>query len=271
LDDKTTRRVAVVTGAAKGIGAAISRRLVRENYAVAAIDIDQSALGLLCNELTGNAFDVLPIVGDLAEFSFVCSISDRVAQHFGRIDLLVNNAAWRELATMRDIDLDSWERTLRIGLTAPAFLSREAAKHMEATGGGVIVNIGSVMAQQAAGYAPAYIASKGALASLTYDLAALYGPHGIRVVGINLGSIDSGLSQDLAVDSSPALAEIRNYTNSMAMLGRSGSADEVASAVAWVASGEASYLTGTIMTLDGGLARHHLPSPLANQVVKVAK
>ena len=259
----TTLRVAIVTGAAKGIGAAIAKRLLVENYSVALVDHDREGLERQQAATHGASASAHCIVGDLTEMAFVHSLVDRVCQRFGRVDLLVNNAAWRETMTMREISLESWERTIRVCLTAPAFLARDAAQRMEIQGGGVIINIGSTMAHQAAGFAPAYVACKGAMESLTYDLAALYGPHGVRVVNISPGPIDTDLSRDLS--NMHSRDELREFGESMTMLGRIGTPDEVANLVAWVASKDATFLTGTTITLDAGWSRHHFPTPLAQR------
>src|SRR5206468_5769259 len=124
------------------------------------------------------------------------SMAPNVIESLGRIDVLINNAAWRDLVTMRSISLDSWERTLRICLTAPAFFARAVARDMEKRRHGVIINVSSIMSQHASGIAPAYVAAKGGLDALTYDLAALYGPMGIRVVGVSPGAVDTELGKD---------------------------------------------------------------------------
>ncbi|MCC6491772.1 MAG: SDR family oxidoreductase [Pirellulales bacterium] len=263
--------VAIVTGAARGIGAAIARRLLADGYAVALVDRDGDALQQRFGDLPESDQRTLSLAGDLAEVEFFTTLTDQVVGRFGRIDLLVNNAAWREIVTMQEITLQSWEQTVRICLTAPAFLARDAARAMQQRGRGVIINIGSMMAQQAGGFAPAYVACKGGLESLTYDLAAAYGPHGIRVVTVSPGAIDAGLSHDLQDESSSAGVQVREYGKGMSMLGRAGSGEEVAAAVAWVASDEASYLTGVTLTLDGGWSRHHFPTPLAQKLIRQGK
>src|SRR5262249_12134218 len=155
-------------------------------------------------------------------------------------------AAWRELASMRRISVESWERTLRVCLTAPAFLARWAAEVMEQSGGGVIINISSIRAFQPDGVAAAYVAAKGGLDALTYDLASLYGRSGIRVVAINPGAIDTELSRDYSADSGESLTEdLRRSSEDMIPLGRWGCPEDIARMIALVASDDAAYLTGT--------------------------
>jgi putative transposase len=149
----------------------------------------------------------------------------------------------------------------------------EVRRCIETAGGGVLVNVGSMMSRQAHGVSAAYVSCKGAMESLTYDLAALYGPVGIRVLTIAPGAIDTAMS------SSPTNAPtndghtenpIRELSESMAMLGRLGRPEEVAKAVAWIASDEASYLTGTTLVLDGGWSRMHMPPAVTQAILKNA-
>src|SRR5690606_1081874 len=115
----------------------------------------------------------------------------------GSIDVLVNNAAWRVSGSARTQTLETWERTLRVCLTAPVFLTQQAAAVMEKQGkGGVVVNISSMMAARPSGLVPGYIAAKGAIESLTKELAVTYGRQGIRVVGVAPGYIETPLSND---------------------------------------------------------------------------
>jgi 3-oxoacyl-[acyl-carrier protein] reductase len=264
-------RVALVTGAAGGIGDAVAEAFASRGYAIAITDRCADGLAHVERALLRHGADVLSLAGDLADLDFAESLVRRTATRFGRIDVLVNNAAARELTTMRDITPAEWDRTLRVCLTAPAFLARWAAAEMPP--GGVIVNIGSMMARQAHGISPAYIACKGALESLTYDLAALYGPDGIRVVTVAPGAIDTAMSRFHDADGRPDGREddpVREFSESMAMLGRWGRPEEVARAVAWVASDEASYLTGTTLVLDGGWSRMHMPPQVTQALLPEA-
>jgi 3-oxoacyl-[acyl-carrier protein] reductase len=179
---------------------------------------------------------------------------------------LVNNAAWREIVSMRSISVESWERTVRVSLTAPAFMSRWAAETMQSQGGGVIINISSMMSSQAAGFSPAYIACKGGLDSLTYELATLYGPAGIRVVAVNPGAIDTDMSRDIGGENTDANDEMRRFSEDMIMLGRWGTPAEIARLIATLASDDCAYVTGTTITADGGWSRQHLPASLRQQM-----
>ena len=204
--------------------------------------------------------------GDLADLGFAQSFVHAAINELGAPHVLVNNAAWRELVTMRKISTDSWERTLRVCLTAPAFMARWAAEQMEAMHRGVIINISSIMSGHANGLAPAYVASKGAIDSLTYDLAALYGPSGIRVLSVQPGAVDTAMSADLAAEKSKESADLRQWSEEMISLRRWAQPQEIARAIIWLASDEASYITGTSIVLDGGWSRQLYPYGLKHAV-----
>jgi 3-oxoacyl-[acyl-carrier protein] reductase len=266
-------RVALVTGASAGIGVAVAEELSRRGYAVGIVGRDAARLDDVRRRIEAAGGRLLALCGDLGDLGFAESAVRQVAAKFGRLDVLVNNAAARELKTMREMTPVDWDRTIRVCLTSPAFMARWAAEEMERQGGGVIVNVGSMMSRQAHGVSAAYVSCKGGMEALTYDLAALYGPVGIRVVTIAPGAIDTAMSSNLTA-SEPAggvaTDPIREFTESMAMLGRWGRPDEVAKAVAWIASDEASYLTGTTLVLDGGWSRMHMPPAITQAILKNA-
>ena len=262
-------RVALVTGASAGIGVAVAEEFVARGYAVGIVGRNAERLDEVRRRLESSGGRVLAVAGDLGDLDFAQGFVRQVAARFGRLDVLVNNAAVRELATMRDITPAEWDRAIRLCLTVPAFLARWAAEEMETGGGGVIVNVGSMMARQAHGVSPAYVSCKGAMESLTYDLAALYGPAGIRVVTVAPGAIDTAMSRvydDSTGDVATSEDPVREFSESMTMLGRWGRTEEVARAIAWVASDEASYLTGTTLVLDGGWSRMHMPLEVTRAV-----
>ncbi len=266
-------RVALVTGASAGIGTAVAEEFAHRGYAVGIVGRDATRLDEVRRRIEAAGGRVLALSSDLGDLGFAESVVRQVAAAFGRLDVLVNNAAARELKTMREMTPAEWDRTIRVCLTSPAFMARWAAEEMERHGGGVIVNVGSMMSRQAHGVSAAYVSCKGAMESLTYDLAALYGPAGIRVVTIAPGAIDTAMSSTLtntpAADGR-AKDPIREFSESMAMLGRWGRPEEVAKTVAWIASDEASYLTGTTLVLDGGWSRMHMPPAVTQAILKNA-
>lgn len=253
--------VALITGASQGIGAATAMEFAARGYHVALLARNRAALEATAKQCVG--VETLVLAGDVGDLDFAENAVAQTLEKWGRVDVLVNNAAWREIATMRQISLDSWEKTLRICLTAPAFLARWCAASMETRGSGVIVNVSSINALQAAGLAPAYAAAKGGLDALTYELAALYGARGIRVVGINLGAVDTEMSADYPDSQGDILAaDLRRFAENMIPLRRYATAAEAARTIAMLAAPDASYLHGTNIVADGGWTRHHFPHDL---------
>ncbi len=251
----TDRRVAIITGGANGIGQATAERLAAQGYRVEAWDVDEAALAR-CDETIATRRI------DLAELKQVEAAVAEVADCYGRIDVLVNNAIWRELEPINELSLASWERTLRVGLTVPAFLTRWVAPHLRDAGGGVVVNISSIMSRRAGGIAPAYVAAKGGLDALTGELSVTYAAWGIRVVGIRPGAVDTSLSRDYGEPAGESVDAMRRWSCDHIPLGRWARPEEVASLVAYLCSDEASYLTGTLIDLDGGWSTSHFPASL---------
>ena len=259
--------VAFLTGAAAGIGLATAQELSRRGYSLGLLDSNVAALASAAGVLQAAGARVQIHAGDVGDLAFSEAALRETARQFGRLDLLVNNAAWRELVSMRRVSLESWEKTLRVCLTAPAFLARTAAEIMEPQKSGVIVNISSIRAFQPDGLAAAYAAAKGGLDSVTYDLATLYGRAGIRVFGIAPGAIDTALSSDYTDASGSSITtDLRRASEDDIPLGRWGKPEEIARLIATLASDDASYLTGTTIVVDGGWTRNGTPRSLKQRM-----
>lgn len=252
-------RVALVTGASGGIGLATATSLARAGYTLAVTAPTATELDVASRALPPGT---VAIAGDLGDLEFVASLAATVRERLGRIDLLVNNAAWRELRTMREVTMTSWERTLRICLTAPAFLARDVAAAMSP--GGVIVNVSSVMADRGFGVATAYVAAKAGLDAMTRDLAVLYGSAGVRVIGLAPGAVDTVMSADYAEDE--ATRQMRSFSEQMIPAGRWARPDEVAAAIVALSSDAMSYLNGTTILLDGGWSANLYPRELRERL-----
>jgi NAD(P)-dependent dehydrogenase (short-subunit alcohol dehydrogenase family) len=252
----TNKKVVIITGAGGGIGGAIAEKFAKEDFLVVLADINEDHLQekkVFIEKKYGAQCFSCP--GDLSDSEYINRLIEETIRQWGRIDVLVNNAVWRTIETMRTIDIQTWERTLRICLTAPAFLSQKAAAQMEKMSiPGVIINLSSVMSKRAGGNSPAYIACKGALESLTYELAVLYGPKGIRVVSVNPGNIETKLSNDYTDETGNNISDkLKKHVSDLTPLQRGGRPEEIANVCYWLSSDQASYITGTSVLVDGGL------------------
>lgn len=244
--------VAMITGAAGGIGGETAVAFAERGYDCVLFALPAEDLTPVTDRIQNAGRQFLTCTGDLTDLEYAKSAVEQCMATWGRIDVLVNNAAWREITTMRKIELASWEKTLRVCLTAPAFLARWCAEHMEPRQQGVIINVSSIQSQMAAGISPAYVAAKGGLDSLTYELATLYGPAGIRVLSVNPGAIDTAMGQDIAIDQQATADKIRQASEDMIPLRRWAQPREIARGIVMLAGDDASYLTGTSVTIDGG-------------------
>ncbi|MEU5715433.1 SDR family NAD(P)-dependent oxidoreductase [Streptomyces sp. NPDC020403] len=241
---------ALLTGAGRGIGAATARRLAAEGAAVLVTDLDAARADRTAEEIRdqgGTAASLRCDVGDRA--SAEAAVAHAVAA-FGRLDVLVNNAyANHEDAALFEDEADEpWAHTLDITLSGPYRCSRAALGHLVASGRGAIVNIGSVNGEQDFG-GHAYSAAKAGLASLTRTLAGHAGPRGVRVNLVAPGTIrtDAWAGRDADLERASALYP----------LGRIGEPDDIAAAVAFLASRDAAWITGTTLRVDGGLLGSH--------------
>ena len=240
LNNDLEGKVAIVTGAASGIGHATARLLVEYGMSVIAEDINPAV-----TQQFSDLQSVAPLVGDVGEERTASAAVDLANQTFGRLDVLVNNAGTIVNKAVVDTTLDDWNRILTTNVTGAFLHTREAMKAMIPTRSGSIVNIGSYACFQAFPTISAYAASKGALAQLTRT-AALEGiENGIRVNGIGVGDTVTEILGD-----QDALAE----HGKGAPIRRAADPREIAHTVAFLASGLASYAVGAVWMLDGGMS-----------------
>jgi len=252
-------KVALISGASRGIGYETALKFAEQGYRIAVMARDEHELVKLQGIAESKwGVEVLIVAGDLADSAYWKTAVETTVARWGRVDVLVNNAAWRTIDTLKTMPLDDWERTVRICLTAPAFLAKYAAAVMERQQDtGVIINISSVMSQRAGGYSPAYIACKGGMESLTYEMATCYGRDGIRVVGVSPGNVQTAMSGDYQdVKGTNISKQLEAEMNAMTPLGRAASPREIAELVAWLASDQASFITGTTILADGGFSHN---------------
>ncbi len=261
------KKVAFVTGAARGIGAATAHEFAAAGYAVAMIDKTADELKNTAQAVAEKGCPVYPVAADLSDLDAARQAVAKTGAKWGRIDALVNNAAIHDFRTIRKMTPESWDRILHINLKVPAFLTQYAVPFLEASGAGVIINISSIDAHFCKGVAPAYVASKGGLISLTYDMAASLSAAGIRAVAVSPGAVDSALRSNFkAQEGSDLTNDFRTASEDFIPLGRWAAPDEIAKVVRWLASGDAAYINGTEIAIDGGISHNNLSNTLKKRM-----
>ncbi len=241
-----SQKVALVTGGSRGIGAAIVRRLAAEGAAVAFSYVGSKEIAeKLALSLDATGKRVSAIQADQADSAQVTELVRRTHRQFGRLDILVNNAGVFVTGSVDDpsADIDAFDRQFAINVKGVATAVRAAAPLL--SDGGRIINIGTVFATRVP--VPGvgdYAASKAAVAAYTRAWARDLGPRGITVNDVQPGAI--------ATDMNPETSDFAPYLKQIAALGRYGQPEEIASAVAFLASSDASYITGTVLNVDGG-------------------
>lgn len=243
---KLSDQVAVVTGAGRNIGAAVSIALAREGARIAVLDLDQgraeSTAEAVNDEFPGHA---AVFRCDVADSAAVSETMDAVAERFSRIDILVNNVAITDRgATVLDLDEAVWDNVLRVSLTSVFLCTKYAGrKIVEGGRGGAIVNIGSTSGYRARPNAVAYPAAKAGVINMTRSIAAQLAPHGIRVNSVTPNKAGSPVGRD---DEPPG----RLRKN---MLGRGCRPEDIASAVLFMVSPDSDFITSTDLVVDGGV------------------
>ncbi|TDD69489.1 SDR family oxidoreductase [Jiangella aurantiaca] len=237
-------RAAMVVGGSRGIGAAVVRRLARDGADVGFTYVtDAAAAEKVVAAVEEAGRQALALAVDSADAAALADAVDAVADRFGRLDILVNNAALYPVGPIDQLGIDEFDRTVAVNVRAPFVASTAAARHM--TGGGSIVTIGSMVADRTVfpGYG-LYTMSKTALVGLTKGLARDLGGRGIRATLVHPGPTDT----DLNPADGPYSDVIRSHT----ALGRYAHADEIAATVAHLAGDDGRFITGTSVLVDGG-------------------
>ena len=241
--------VCVLTGAAGGIGAAIAAALVRQNAHVVLLDRDEHKCRELAAELAQNsAADVSVLHCDIADPVSVQQAAEHVQALHGRCDVLINNASVLQAGALEELTLDEWNRVLSVNLTGYLLCAQAFGRLMLARQSGSIVHIASIAAHYPQTFSGAYSAAKAGVAMLSRQIAAEWGPRGIRSNAICPGLIRTPLSAAFYAD-----PKVEQQRKAMTANQRIGEPQDIADAVLFLASSRAGYVNAAELTVDGGL------------------
>ncbi|CAG9269669.1 putative Levodione reductase [Paraburkholderia caribensis] len=249
-------RVAVITGAASGIGRSTAIRLAREGCKLAIADIDAAGLDATVSYVRDLGAEVLAMPVDLARTAQVKSLGDKIAHHFGYVDILHNNAGANLKLPIGEITEEAWDRCHAINIKAPFFLTQSLLPHLGRGGrGGVIINTASMGGLRGMPGNSAYGSAKAALVGMTKVWAVELAPRDVRVHCLAPGTIDTAMPQDVLKQlSENDRAMWAERFTSRQLFKRFGEPSDVASVVAFLASDEATFLTGLVIPIDGGFS-----------------
>lgn len=248
---KLNDKVAVVTGSSKGIGEGIARVFVREGAKVAVTCRTEAAGKKITEELRAAHGTAIFIKTDVTKSQDIQNMFCKVVQEFGRLDILVNNAGYHLSKNAEETSEEEWEFIINTNLRSTFLCSKYAIPHLRKTKG-TIINISSMVGLVGQPNAAAYSATKGGQIAMTKNMAIDFAPDGIRVNVICPGWIQTPLVEDwFGQQQDPAAA--RKYIYSQHPLGRIGTIEECGHVAAFLASEEASFITGSVITVDGGI------------------
>ena len=241
------QRVALITGAAKGIGAAIADRLARDGMRVLIGDIDDAQARAKAEELTQAGCAAAPLQIDIGKAASVAAAFDVIDKQWGRCDVVVNNAGIAKTYPFVEFPLESWQAHLDINVTGVLLCAQHGARRMMKQRWGRIINISSVAGMRAVGVGrTGYGTSKAAVIGLTRQMAVELAEHGITANAVAPGPVDTPMTRVLH---SPEFRQ--TYTDAIPMR-RYGTVEEIAAAVGYLASDGAAYVTGIVIPVDGG-------------------
>jgi NAD(P)-dependent dehydrogenase (short-subunit alcohol dehydrogenase family) len=252
------QKAALVTGAARGIGLATAKRFLADGWRVALLDIDADTLKRSHAALSGSG-TAIALHCDVSDRDGVGSALAKVAQEFGRLDALVNNAGIAIFKPILEVSYEDWSRVLAVNLTGPFLCTQAAAPLMRDCGGGAIVNITSISGLRASTLRTAYGTSKAGLAHLTQQQAIELAALGIRVNAVAPGPVDTAMAKAVHTP------DIRAAYHDAIPLNRYGREEELAEAIFFLCSDRASYITGQTIAVDGGFEATGIGLPSLRQ------
>jgi 3-oxoacyl-[acyl-carrier protein] reductase len=249
MSKKLAGKIAVVTGASKGIGAAIARQVAAEGAAVV-VNYSSSKEGAerVVNEIKSGGRKAIAVQANLAKEADVRRLFAETKKTFDKLDILVNNAGIYDFMPLENITPEHFHKQFDLNVLGLLLATQEAAKMM-GTAGGSVINISSVAATSAQPQTSVYSGTKAAVVAITSELAKELGPRKIRVKSVNPGMVDTEGFRAAGIDAS----DYRKQTEAQTPLGRIGKPDDIAPAVVFLASDDSSWITGETLYISGGL------------------
>jgi meso-butanediol dehydrogenase/(S,S)-butanediol dehydrogenase/diacetyl reductase len=253
---KLQGKVAMITGGGTGIGAAVARRFAAEGAKVCIIGRRREKLEKVAQALPKGSALVYP--GDVSRYEDVKASVAAALDFGGKLDILVNNAAAENMARVTELDPAEWRRVIEVNLTAPFLFMRECSPHMIKAGGGSVINIASLGGLRCIPGCPAYATSKAGLIMLTQQAALDYGPDKVRCNAVCPGATRTDMLEGMIMPLSQKLGTNKDggyaYFTRYVPLRRACHPDEIASLCNYLASDESSFMTGSVLLIDGGAA-----------------
>lgn len=252
MDGRLSGRVAIVTGTARGIGAAIARAFAAEGANVIGVDVLDEAGRAVAGEAEASGGSMRFVRGDVSAEPDVLGIVRGVLDEHGRVDVMVNNAAVQIEALAEDVRVEDFHRIVDVNLLGCVLFCRQVLPSMVSNGSGVIVNMSSVNAFSADPLLPVYGATKAAIIGYTKSVAVAYGRHGIRANAICPGDVDTELNRAF-FEAHPDPAAFRRRVEGEYPVRRIASTDEIARVAVFLASDDASFVSGAQVVVDGAI------------------
>ncbi len=255
MPDRLSGRVALVTGAARGIGLAAARKLAQAGAKVLLSDIDADVLSEAVAALTAEGLTVAATICDVADQASIAAMVDKAAKDWGRIDIVVNNAAISDDTPVEELSDARWRQVLAINLDSVLNVTKAALPHLKQSPSGSIVNIASVQGIRGQPHAMAYATAKGGVINLTRCMAVDFGPFGIRANAVAPGYIDTRMAeQKLGTPHEHQTDWFQDiyFKYGRMPLRRAGKVEDVAGPILFLAGDDSLYVTGAVLVVDGG-------------------
>jgi NAD(P)-dependent dehydrogenase (short-subunit alcohol dehydrogenase family) len=248
MSERLMGKIGIVTGAGTGIGRACAIALAKEGAHVALVGRRKDRVEAIAHEIGDSAF---AISADVSRTSEIEHLLDQTVRRFGGLNFLLNSAGVLHIGSAEQITEEQWDHTFDVNVRAVWLLSRAALPHMRQVGGGSIINVASTLGVVGARNRAAYASSKGALVLLTKSMAIDHGHENIRVNAICPGFVETDLTAAV-IRQAPDPAAVRRERTAVHPIGRLGKPEDIAGAAIYLASDESSWVTGTVLPVDGG-------------------